>query len=63
LVLLPGTLICIVTGKAINEYLTVGSTEEIVYALLFNLPFVIGLIWGFWRFKRLSSDQNKKYNL
>jgi hypothetical protein len=52
--LLPAGFICLVTGKAINEYLTVGTTGEIIYALLFNLPFVTGLVWGFWKFRTKS---------
>jgi hypothetical protein len=52
--LLPGSFICIVLGKAINEYVTIGSTWEIVYATLGNIPFIVGLIWGFWKFRRLQ---------
>jgi hypothetical protein len=51
---LPFGFICLVIGKAINEYLTVGSTSEIVYSVIFNLPFIIGLIWGFWKFRKLQ---------
>jgi len=62
---LPFGFICLVIGKAINEYLTVGSTSEIVYSLFLNLPFVIGLSWGFWKFRKLqrcsASNYREKY--
>lgn len=51
---LPFGFICLVIGKAINEYLTVGSTNEIIYSVVLNLPFVIGLIWGFCKFRKLQ---------
>jgi hypothetical protein len=53
--LIPGSFICLVVAKALNEYFTVGSVYEILYAIIFNLPFIIGLIWGFRKFRRLQS--------
>jgi hypothetical protein len=50
--LVPGGFICAVIGKAFNEYFTVGTTYEIAYAIVFNSPFLIGLIWGFRKFRR-----------
>ncbi len=55
--LIPGGFICLVFEKALNEYLTVGTTYETFFALIFNLPFVAGLIWGFRRFRRLNRLQ------
>ena len=53
--LIPGGFICTVIGKAFNEYLTV-DTNEMVYALIFNLPFITGLLWGYYKFR----NQNKE---
>jgi hypothetical protein len=55
--LLPGILMGIVIQKAISEYLTVErDSGTIVYAILMTLPFVIGLIWGFWKFRTLQGN-------
>jgi hypothetical protein len=50
--LLPGTFMCAVIFKAWNEYLTMGSDGEIELAIVVNLPFIVGLTWGFWRFHK-----------
>jgi uncharacterized membrane protein YhaH (DUF805 family) len=50
--LLPGGFILLVIGKAINEYATVESESEIIYALIFNVPFIIGLAWGFVKYRK-----------
>lgn len=52
--LLPGGFVCVVLGKAINEYVIVGSKGDMIYALLLNLPFVFGLVWSFQKFRRLQ---------
>ena len=49
---LPFGFMLVVFGKAINEFITVGSVWEIIYATLGNVPFIIGLIWGFNRFRK-----------
>ncbi len=53
--LAPGALICSMFGKAINHYFAVGTPYEIEFAIAFNLPFAIGLIWGFRRFRRMKA--------
>ena len=50
--LAPVGFMCVVRAKAINEYITVESSAESLVALIFNLPFTIGLIWGYRKFKR-----------
>jgi len=50
--LLPVGVMCVVSAQAINEYNTVESSFESLMALIFNLPFVIGLTWGYIKFKR-----------
>jgi hypothetical protein len=54
--LLPGILMCIVIQKAITEYLNGEDTGIIIYAILMTLPFVIGLIGGFWKFRTLQGN-------
>ena len=49
--LLPGGFMCAVLGKAINEYITVNSSWEVMYAVIANLPFIVGLLIGFRKFK------------
>jgi len=50
--LIPVGFMCVVMTKAINEYITVESSFESLIALIFNLPFTLGLIWGYIKFKR-----------
>jgi hypothetical protein len=50
--LLPGVFICWVVGKAIAIYIAEGTTDEIIYATIINIPFIVGLVWGFYRFKK-----------
>ena len=50
--LLPFSFVLVVFGKAINEFVTAGSVWEIIYATLGNIPFIIGLLWGYNRFKK-----------
>ena len=50
--LVPAGFMCVVLAKAINEYITVESSFESLIALIFNFPFIIGLIWGYIKFKR-----------
>lgn len=52
--LLPFGFMLAVFGKAINEFVTVGSVWEILYATIGNIPFIIGLIWGYKRFKKTT---------
>jgi hypothetical protein len=51
--LLPGAFICLVIGKTIAIYIAEGTTDEIIYAVLINAPFVVGLVWGFYSFRQL----------
>lgn len=52
--LLPFGFMLAVFGKAINEFVTSGSVWEILYATIGNIPFVIGLIWGYKKFKKIN---------
>jgi hypothetical protein len=55
--LLPVGFICLVIGKAVNEFLTVDSLWEIIFALIGGIPFVVSLIIGFRKFRSLDQDE------
>lgn len=48
---LPFSFMVLVIGKAINEFIDLGSIWEIINALIANLPFIIGFIIGFRKFR------------
>lgn len=57
--LLPVGFIALVVAKSVVEYQTAGSEEEIKYALLVNLPFLIALIWNFIKFRsHVNAEKN-----
>ncbi len=58
--LLPGAFICLVIGKTIAIYIAEGTTDETIYAVLINAPFVVGLVLGFCRFKKLLRKEEGK---
>ena len=53
--LLPGGFICALLIKVVTKYSNAGSIYEIAYTITYNLPFVAGLIWGFWKYRRLRT--------
>ena len=57
--LLPVGLIVLVVAKSDVEYQTDGSEEEIKYALLVNLPFLVALIWNFIKFRSQVNAEKK----
>ena len=57
--LLPGGFIALVVVKSVIEYQTVGSEEDIKYALFVNLPFLVSLTWNFIKFRsQVNAEEN-----